>query len=164
MNMRKKPSDSKVTDQSDQLTKHKEIIRKFFEVTWNEGNFTGLENCWAPECVTHFRGEQNSFDLNRLQALVENWRKAFPDLHCVVEDLLGDDDRVAVRLSFSGTHTGAEWFGLQPSGKTWSVTEQVFFRFEKGKIVEAWEDYDEYAMRQQLGALPPDDASQVPTP
>lgn len=137
---------------SNQLMKNKKIVREFFEMIWNQNNFARLESQCAPEFVLHFRGEHITFDMNRLRALVDNWRKAFPDIRCVVEDLIGEDDRVAVRLSFSGTHTGAEWFGLQPSGKKWNVTEQVFIRLENVKIVEAWEDYDEYAMRQQLGA------------
>jgi len=31
------------------------------------------------------------------------------------------------------------------------VSEMVFFRIKDGKIVEAWEEWDEYGLRRQLG-------------
>ena len=40
--------------------------------------------------------------------------------------------------------------GVRPMGRGVNVTEMMFFRFVDGRMVEAWEDYDEYGMRQQL--------------
>jgi len=87
-----------------------------------------------------------------LRDQVTSWREAFPDFQFVVEDVVAEADRVAARVSFTGTHTGAEWFGLAATGMPISVTEMMFFRLEAGVVVEAWEDYDEQVMRQQLGA------------
>jgi predicted ester cyclase len=62
--------------------------------------------------------------------------------------------RGRTRVGFSGSHTGEDWFGLPATGNEMNGTEMMFFRFENGRVVEAWEDYDEYVMRRQLGALP----------
>ncbi len=50
---------------------------------------------------------------------------------------------------FTGTHLG-EWQGLPPTGQKIEVEEMMFFRFEKGKIVELWEVYDEASMIGQI--------------
>jgi len=135
-------------------SRNKESVRRFFEVAWSRGDFTEMEDYLARQLVLHFRGEQYVVDPAGTQGLIASWRAAFPDFRFVVHDLIGEDDRVAIRLTYSGTHTGAHWFGIAPSARAVNVTEMMFFRFEGGKIVEAWEDYDEYGMRQQLGAVP----------
>ena len=100
----------------------------------------------------NFRGEAPVVGREGLQAQVNLWRGAFPDFHFVIGDLIAEGDLVAARVRFTGTHTGDDWFGLAATGKSIDVTEMMFFRFEQGLVVEVWEDYDEYVMRQQLGA------------
>ena len=42
-------------------------------------------------------------------------RDAFPDFHNTIEDLIAEDDRVAARLRYTGTHSGP-LFGVAPTG------------------------------------------------
>ena len=44
-------------------------------------------------------------------------RNAFPDLEAEVDDLVAADDKVAVRVSFRGTHRG-EFQGITATGRT----------------------------------------------
>jgi predicted ester cyclase len=60
-----------------------------------------------------------------------------------------EGDMVAALMPFSGTHRGSV-LDLPPAGRAVRVSEMVFFRIKDGKIVEAWEEWDEYGMRQQL--------------
>ena len=152
-------SSSRASDAA--LQNNKETVRRFFDVAWTKGDFTGMEDYLGPQLLLHFRGEQYVVDLAGTQALISSWRSAFPDFRFVVHDLIGERDRVAIRLTYAGTHTGADWFGIAPTGRSMNVTEMMFFRFEGGKIVEAWEDYDEYGMREQLRALPAGPASEA---
>jgi predicted ester cyclase len=55
-------------------------------------------------------------------------------------------------MPFSGTQTGPV-LDLAASGRSVQVSEIVIFRIADGKIVEAWEEYDEFGMRRQLGGL-----------
>lgn len=57
---------------------------------------------------------------------------------------------VAVRLILTGTHQGT-WKDIPATGKHVRVTAMMFLRFEDGKLVEIWEDFDELGLRQQLG-------------
>jgi steroid delta-isomerase-like uncharacterized protein len=137
------------------VEKNKASVRRIFESIWNEAQLESIEDVWAASVPFHFRAMRpRPMAPDALRAEVQRWRKAFPDFRFTVEDIIGEGDRVAIRVRYTGTHTGAEWFGLPPTGKKVNVTEMMFFRLDGGKVVEAWEDYDEFVMRRQLGALP----------
>lgn len=63
--------------------------------------------------------------------------------------MVAEEDLVAVRLILSGTHQG-QWKDIPATEKHLSVTAMMFLRFEKSKLVEIWEDFDELGLRQQL--------------
>jgi len=150
-----RPSDGQVSKlDREQLTANKQVVRNLFETVWNDTNFIGVEEMWGPDVLFHFRGSTNTLGPEGLQAMVESHHAAFPDFQFVVEDIIAEGDRVAARVRFSASHTGEEWFGLPATGRKIDVTEMMFFRFQNGRVVEAWEDYDGYVMRRQLGALP----------
>jgi len=52
-----------------------------------------------------------------------------------------------------GTHTGAELFGVAPSGKQVAWTHSDVGRMSGGKIVERWVSADTLSLAQQLGAV-----------
>jgi steroid delta-isomerase-like uncharacterized protein len=137
-----------------QLEANKQIVRHLFETVWNDTDFVRVEEMWGQDVLFHFRGSTDSLGPEGVQAMVESHHAAFPDFRFVVEDIIAEGDRVAARVRFFGSHTGEEWFGLPATGKEIDVTEMMFFRFQNGRVVEAWEDYDGYVMRRQLGALP----------
>lgn len=56
---------------------------------------------------------------------------------------------------YSGTFTNPV-LGVAPTGRPAWVDEMVIFRIVRGKIVEAWEVYDESGMWRQLGPPLPD--------
>jgi predicted ester cyclase len=79
---------------------------------------------------------------------------AMPDYHVTIEDMLAEGDQVVVRFSFTGTHTGADFIGLAPSGKQVNVTGISIFRLANGKIIEHRAEEDQLGLLQQLGAMP----------
>jgi len=67
----------------------------------------------------------------------ELMKRAFPDLEAHVDDLVAAEDRVAVRVSFSGTHAG-EFHGMPATGRTVHYVSHEFYRVEDGLIAEEW--------------------------
>lgn len=65
-------------------------------------------------------------------------------------DIIATEDKVALRAIFRGTHTG-DVLGIPASGNKIKQSQILIFRFENGKIVEMWEDYDSLGMMTQLG-------------
>ncbi|MEQ9400219.1 MAG: ester cyclase [Longimicrobiales bacterium] len=131
-----------------------ELVRELFTVAWNTGDIGGLDPGAAADSVLfHYRGTSSYTTLGELGGLIAHWRTAFPDLRMELLDLVSEPGTVAARVRYSGTHQ-AEWFGIPATGRQVSVDEMMFFRFENGLLVEAWEVDDQLSMRTQLGLLP----------
>lgn len=88
------------------------------------------------------------------------WRKnaeaffsAFPDMQIEEQDMFANDDKVAVRLRFTGTHAG-EFLGNPPTGKRVDYQSYELYRIEDGKIAEEWICSDMLTILTQVGAFP----------
>ncbi|WP_409338677.1 ester cyclase [Halalkalicoccus ordinarius] len=60
------------------------------------------------------------------------FRKTFPDLEVTADRIVTEDDTVAVRYPWRGTHRG-ELVGIEPTGKRVEGTGMVVVRFEDGR-------------------------------
>jgi steroid delta-isomerase-like uncharacterized protein len=67
----------------------------------------------------------------------ELMRQAFPDLEAHVDDLVAAEDKVAIRVSFRGTHQG-EFQGIPATGRTIHYVSHEFYRVENGLFAEEW--------------------------
>ena len=79
-------------------------------------------------------------------------RAAFPDGQFTLEDILGEDDRVAYRLTFRGTHQAA-FLGIPATQKRVTVSFTAIVRIQHGKLVEEWGGLDQVDLLRQLGAV-----------
>jgi predicted ester cyclase len=77
---------------------------------------------------------------------------AFPDGRHLLEEVIAEDDKVATRGIFTGTHQG-ELMGIPPTGKQVKFSVVHIDRVVDGKIVEHWGQGDIFAMMQQLGVV-----------
>jgi steroid delta-isomerase-like uncharacterized protein len=125
------------------------LVRRLFDEAWSAGDYANLPQLVAPDLQFHFRGRVGTMSHEQFRNMVNQWRGAFPDLRFAIEDVVSAGDRVAARMTFTGTHRGA-LMGMEPTGRTVTVTMMVFARIANGRIAELWEDYDEHGMRQQL--------------
>ena len=76
----------------------------------------------------------------------------FPDYETIIEDMVAEGDKVAARITMTGTHTG-EFMDIPPTGKEVSFTGIYIARIANGKIVEHWGEEDGVSLLQQLGVL-----------
>jgi predicted ester cyclase len=82
--------------------------------------------------------------------------QAFPDIQWTIEDLISEDNKVVVRWSWQGTHTGTFREFIPPSQNT--VTHQAIniYKFSGAKITKAWMQSDRLGFLQQLDLIPED--------
>jgi SnoaL-like polyketide cyclase len=66
---------------------------------------------------------------------------AIPDLRVMIEDMVAEGDKVAVRRSYQGTQQG-QLFGVPPTGRPFQISGYSIFRLVEGKITEHWELLD----------------------
>ena len=81
------------------------------------------------------------------------FRAAFPDAVVTVEDVVGEGDRVAIRYTLRGANTGP-FFGMPPMGRSIEIGGISLYRLADGKMQEAWVQYDQLGIMQQLGLAP----------
>ena len=79
-------------------------------------------------------------------------RTAFADFAIEVHDLIAEGDKVAARVTFTGTHQG-EFMGVPASGNAIEVPVFDIFGFRDGKVSEHWGAMDMGSLMMQIGAL-----------
>jgi steroid delta-isomerase-like uncharacterized protein len=87
-----------------------------------------------------------------LREFIERDRAAFPDLHVQPDELLdAEGDRVVVRWTASGTHSGDAFLGQPASGRAFSISGIDIIRIEDGRVAEIWQAEDGIGLLKQLG-------------
>lgn len=79
---------------------------------------------------------------------------AAPDVQATANLVLAEGDNVVSYLTVTGTQTGG-FFGLPPSGRSFSINGVDIIRVVNGKAVERWGSFDQLGLLMQLGVIPP---------
>lgn len=87
-----------------------------------------------------------------LLKVAEMWWTAFPDVVIEFEHVIAEDNLVATRERFHGTHDG-EYQTIEPTGKAMDLTYMVLYRVESGNIVQVWSHFDTQGFDEQLGDI-----------
>lgn len=121
--------------------------------------FSALGRKEIEGCIAHLRPDFiiNIAGMPYQKRGHEAWRenvdtmfRAVPDLKVEVLDMFGSDDKVAVRVRFSGTHRG-EFLGLRGKGGRIDYLSNELYRFEDGMIAEEWICSDTMTLMTQTG-------------
>jgi len=88
-----------------------------------------------------------------LKEVMEILLRSYPDLHCEIQDLIEEGDKVVGRTVVTGTNEG-EYMGRPATGRAVTYNEIFIFRFDDGRIVETWGVVDVLAQMKQLGLFP----------
>ena len=134
---------------------NKAVVRRWFEEVWNQGREGSIDEMFPAQGVAHGLGdsEQDVHGPDEFKPFVANIRGALPDTHISIDDILADDDRIAVRVTLQGTHTGPG-LGVPPTGRKVSIQGIIIVRLVDGRIREGWNSYDQLGLLRQIGALP----------
>ena len=81
------------------------LVRDLFEA-FNAGDTEKVLAAMAPDFVMHLAEYPGALGRDVWREGFEMMRHAFPDLIARVEDTVAADDKVAVRITFRGTHRG----------------------------------------------------------
>ncbi|TAH51154.1 MAG: ester cyclase [Chloroflexota bacterium] len=131
---------------------NKQLIRRFYDEVWNQGNTDFVFQVFAENYVRHdLRPGNPRAGAAGQQQVADDFRAAFPDLKHETELLLGENDFVVARWTMQGTNS-APWGNQPATGKFVRMSGVNIFRFENDKVVEIWNHRDDLGMREQLGA------------
>ena len=133
------------------VEENKNIVRRYQEI-YNSNNLDALvevlsENLLTPRIMP---GVQHGVE--GAKAAHQVMVTGFPDYQTVIDDLIAEGDKVAARITMTGTNTGS-FMGIPPTGKYITFAGIYIVRIADGKIVEHWGEEDGVALLQQLGVM-----------
>jgi steroid delta-isomerase-like uncharacterized protein len=130
----------------------KQASRRVIEEVFGKGSVEAIDELCDPSFRAHdpLVGE---YDIGTMKAMVQMYRRAFPDLTGTVEQICAEGDTCCARWTMTGTHRGS-LFGVEPTGKKFSVEGIGLDRFRNGKIVESFVQWDTLHFLQELGLAP----------
>ena len=142
------------------LEANKRVVRRHLEEVFGRGDASHLNELVMPGARWYRESAPMSPtpDAAAVRAGYISLRTAFPDLILTIEDIIAEGDTVAVRAKATGTHK-AEWngaggglIGVAPSGKSFNIQLQMFYKVQGGRIVERRIVHDWLGMLEQLDA------------
>jgi steroid delta-isomerase-like uncharacterized protein len=116
----------------------KALIERLHDI-WSTSDTRSINEVYAESFIAHMPkgwGRAPSRDgRDGVRGAIERLRVGFPDWGEHIDDVVIDEDRVAVRYHSTGTHLGT-FAGMPASGRRIEVDE--FFRIKDGRVVEQW--------------------------
>jgi steroid delta-isomerase-like uncharacterized protein len=130
---------------------NKNLVRRWFEEVWNQGRLSAIPELYIQSGRAHGFPDPDAV-INSPEEFAENCKafcQAFPDIRIVVDDLIAEGDKVAVRWTATMTHTG-DGLGFPATSKKVGVSGSSFLTCGNGQILEGWNYMDLTRMRLQL--------------
>ncbi len=135
-------------------TNARQLVHRWFEEVWNQGREETIDELFAADGITYGLGEmQDAIGPPGFKVFFRNLRGAFPDIHITIKDTVAEDDKVALRVEITGTHSG-NGLGIAPTGKKVSVQGICVIHAAGGKLVAGWNSWDQLGLLRQLNAIP----------
>jgi steroid delta-isomerase-like uncharacterized protein len=134
-----------------------ETVRRYI-AAFNTGDVANVEEFVSPE---YFNRESqasperaNMRGPDEVRDTIKNLRSAFAELHYEEQGAFASGDRVAMVLQVSGRHVG-NFFGIEPTGRSFSYAAVHIHRLAGGKIVEHRAVRDDLRFMMQLEVIKP---------
>jgi steroid delta-isomerase-like uncharacterized protein len=141
------------------VEENKAQFRRVLDII-NSGDLDKADEVIASNYVYRSPGSPEMRGPEGFKQLISMYRAAFPDMTMVIDDMVAEGDKVAVRWTATGTHRG-ELMGIPPTGKRVTGSGLIISRFAGGKVVEDDEVIDLLGMMQQLGVVPAPEQAQA---
>lgn len=130
------------------LEQNKAIARRFVEDLLGKGDYA----LFSELTINGYADHNLPSGITPLQS-IGAFRAGFPEARFIVEDVIAEGDRVVVRYTVEATHTG-NFYGIPATGKAISMSGISIYRLTGGKLAEAWVQYDQLGLMQQIGVVP----------
>jgi len=125
--------------------KNKAVVRRAIEAE-NRGDWELWKKLVTEEYVLHTPDEWEPKKRDDVELDARIRRRDYHDGRCVVEDIIAEGDRVAVRLKLVAMCVKGG-FGMSEQAKEIWFTEIDILRLADGKIVEEWAEYDRRSLK-----------------
>ena len=114
----------------------KDVVRRLFDA-FDAVDSGEMDRLLSADFIAHGLAPSFSEDVAGWKQLAAHWAAGFSDEELTLDDLIAEDDKVAVRWTSRATHTG-EFLGIPPTNRRVAVKGIEIYRLTAGKVVEYW--------------------------
>jgi steroid delta-isomerase-like uncharacterized protein len=136
------------------IEENKAIARRWNEEIWSKGNLAAIDELLASDFVFNYPSAGAAPDREGYKRTMAEFHGPCSDIQCSTKEVVAEGDKVVVRWTWSGNHTGEVW-GVAATDERLTLTGISILRIVGGKIVEEWGEMDNLGLMEQLGLLPP---------
>jgi predicted ester cyclase len=122
-----------------------QLLQKWFEEVWNNGNETFIDEAMDKDVVIH--GLDPTGTTNGIESFKQfylNFRESFSYVMIDVKPLVSDNEFAAAYCQVSANHI---------KGNHIFFTGLCIIKVKNGKLIEGWNNFDFLKMYQQLGHI-----------
>jgi predicted ester cyclase len=137
---------------------NKALVQHAYLDGMNTRDMSVIRKVFAPDYVNYFpAGQGELHGIEEFVQALDEFIGSFSDLVFTVEDILGEGDKVALRWSAVGVHTG-DYRGIPPTtviaptGRTISFSATDIYQVANGQVVAEWNSLDGFDIVRQMTA------------
>jgi steroid delta-isomerase-like uncharacterized protein len=133
---------------------NKSIARRLYQEVWNERKLDVVDELISPSHALH---EPNASDSlvgpQAYKRTVTVFLTGIPDLRFKVQDMISENDKLAVSWVISGTQQG-DFYDVPATNKKITVEGVTIHQIDGGKILDSYVTWDTLSVMRRLGAVP----------
>lgn len=126
---------------ADQQEAQKKYVARWFEEVWNQSRREAIDEMFPEDCVLH-DGRNEYRGPAEFKRFYDALRAQLSDVRITPLETISEGDMVCMRWSSTAKHS--------TTSKHLEVTGMSILRFKDGRFVEAWQNWDQHGLLQQL--------------
>jgi predicted SnoaL-like aldol condensation-catalyzing enzyme len=126
---------------ADQQEAQKEFAARWFEEVWNKSRREAIDEMFPEDGVLH-DGRKEYRGPAEFKRFYDDLRAKLCDVQIIPLETISEGDMVCMRWSSTAKD--------RSTGKQLEVTGMSILRFKDGRFVEAWQNWDQHGLLQQL--------------
>jgi len=133
----------------DTSTDNKTLARRVLEEIFPANDVDALRQVISDDFVNHEAPAGTPPGLGAITMFMNLLNHAFSDQRWDIHDVLAEGDKVVIRCTHAGIHTG-DYFGLPATGRRFAYKQIHIIRIRDGKGLEHWAVRDDASLMRQL--------------
>src|SRR5580658_1037559 len=131
---------------ADQQEAQKQFAARWFEEVWNKSRREAIDEMFPEDAVVH-DGSAEYRGPAEFKRFYDALRAQLSDVRVTPLETISEGDMVCIRWSSTAKD--------RTTGKPLAVTGISILRFKDARLVEAWQNWDQYSLVQQLESTAP---------
>jgi steroid delta-isomerase-like uncharacterized protein len=128
-----------------------DIARRWFTEVWRDGGEQTVDELLSPQIVGWMEGGREIRSVQAFKDARAELLQAFPDLQIVIDDIIEQGDKAAIRWHVGATHRG-DGLGIAATNRPVAARGMTWQEVRDGQIVRAWDSWNMGALMTHLTA------------